>query len=235
MTESCPSISAQKAEDRKISWVEFTPQFHSHLVKCAVALVPHPIKKVKLVMFGFILELLNGEGHMAFFELQKGGHKANNAQKEKLRLVWKRSRAAKWECEREAAKAAKLPPRQWQCEACGRKFESRKTAKKHWCPHSKVVRMKLETATGRASQAPPAARGNKPPVNPPLPAPPPPLHRDAEPSVTGDLRVPFPTPIVMRELVCGFTMLAPDQRMMDELLRAGWTVTPATTPMDVVP
>jgi hypothetical protein len=84
-------ISAQKAEDGKISWVEFTPQFHSHLVKCAVALVPHPIKKVKLVMFGFILELLNGEGHMAFFELQKGSCKANNAQKEKRRLAWKRS------------------------------------------------------------------------------------------------------------------------------------------------
>jgi hypothetical protein len=73
-------ISAQKAEDRKISWVEFSPQFHSHLVKCAVMLVPH---LVKLVMFGFILELLNGEGHMAFFELQKGGCKANNVQKEK--------------------------------------------------------------------------------------------------------------------------------------------------------
>jgi hypothetical protein len=35
--------SAQKAEDGNFSWVEFTPQYHSHLVKCAVALVPHPI------------------------------------------------------------------------------------------------------------------------------------------------------------------------------------------------
>ena len=84
-------ISAQKAEDRNISWVEFTPQFHSHLVKCAVALVPCPVPRVKKVMFAFILELLNGEGHMAFFELQKGGRKANNAQKEKRCLAWKRS------------------------------------------------------------------------------------------------------------------------------------------------
>ena len=84
-------ISAQKAEDGKISWVEFTPQFHSHLVKCAVALVPCPVPRVKKVMFAFILELLNGEGHMAFFELQKGSHKANNAQKEKQCLAWKQS------------------------------------------------------------------------------------------------------------------------------------------------
>ena len=88
-------ISAQKDEDGNISWVEFTPQYHSHLVKCAVALVPHPVLKVKKVMFAYILELLNGEGHMAFFELQKGGRKANNAQKEKRRLARKRSRAAK--------------------------------------------------------------------------------------------------------------------------------------------
>jgi hypothetical protein len=33
------AVSAQKAEDGKLSWVEFTPHFHSHLVKCAVALV----------------------------------------------------------------------------------------------------------------------------------------------------------------------------------------------------
>jgi len=103
-------ISAQKAEDGKITWVEFTPSFHSHLVKCTVVLVPHPITRVKRVMFVFVLELLNQEGHLAFFELQKGGHKANNAQKEKQRLAWKQSRAAKQEWECEAAKAAQLPP-----------------------------------------------------------------------------------------------------------------------------
>ena len=91
-------ISAQKAEDGNISWVEFSPPFHSHLVKCAVALVPHhvcPVPMVKRVMFVFILELLNQEGHLAFFDLQKGGCKANNAQKEKQHLAWKQSRAAK--------------------------------------------------------------------------------------------------------------------------------------------
>ena len=140
-------ISAQKAEDGEISWVEFTPQYHSHLVKCAVALVPHPILVVKKVMFVYILELLNREGHMAFFELWKGGRKANNAQKEKRRLARKRSRAAKREREREAAKAAKLPPRERQCVACRCKFKSRKTASKHKCPKSKVVRIK-EVAVG---------------------------------------------------------------------------------------
>ena len=61
------AISSQKTEDGNISWVEFSPHFHSHLVKCAVALVPHPVCKVKKVMFAFILELLNKEDHLAFF------------------------------------------------------------------------------------------------------------------------------------------------------------------------
>ena len=88
---------------------------------------------VKRVMFVFILELLNQEGHLASFKLQKGGRKANNAQKEKRRLARKRSRAAKRERDREAAKVAKLPPREWECLTCRRKFASRKTAKKHKC------------------------------------------------------------------------------------------------------
>ena len=89
------TISAQKAEDGNISWVEFTPQYHSHLVKCAVALVPHPVLMVKKVMFVYVLELLNGKGNLAFFDLQAGGRKANNAQKEKRCLARKRSRASK--------------------------------------------------------------------------------------------------------------------------------------------
>jgi predicted RNA-binding Zn-ribbon protein involved in translation (DUF1610 family) len=182
------AISAQKAEDGNISWVEFTPQFHSHLVKCAVALVPHPVHKVKQVMFGYILELLNGEGHMAFFELQKGGRKANNAQKEKRRLARKRSRAAKREREREAAKVAKQPPRERQCVACGRKFNSRKTASKHKCPKSKVERVRKEAASSQASQAIPAAMVDKPPATPTPHAPTTPPHIDPLPAVTGDLQ-----------------------------------------------
>jgi hypothetical protein len=75
--------SAQKAEDGKIFWVKFAPQFHAHLVKCAVALVPRPLNKVKKVMFGYVLELLNGEGPQAFFDLTKGQHVATLALKEK--------------------------------------------------------------------------------------------------------------------------------------------------------
>ncbi|KAF8495652.1 hypothetical protein F5888DRAFT_1804618 [Russula emetica] len=101
-------ISAQKDEDGNISWVEFSPQYHSHLVKCAVALVPHPVIKVKKVMFVYILELLNEKGNLAFFDLQAGGRKANNAQKEKRHLARKRCCASKREREREAAKAAKV-------------------------------------------------------------------------------------------------------------------------------
>jgi predicted RNA-binding Zn-ribbon protein involved in translation (DUF1610 family) len=154
-------ISAQKAEDGNISWVEFDPPFHSHLVKCAVALVPRlgcPVPMVKRVMFVFILELLNQEGHLAFFDLQKGGRKANNAQKEKRRLARKRSRAAKREREREADKMAHLPTRERSCLGCGRKFNSRKTAKKHKCPDSKVVRTKEAAVVGTSSRLVPPTK-----------------------------------------------------------------------------
>ncbi|KAF8259124.1 hypothetical protein EI94DRAFT_1707368 [Lactarius quietus] len=165
-------ISAQKAEDGKLSWVEFSPPFHSHLVKCAVALVPHlacPVPMVKRVMFVFILELLNQEGHLAFFDLRKGGREANNAQKEKWCLARKWCHAAKRERDREAAKAAQLPPREWQCLGCGHKFNSRKTAKKHKCSKSKVVRTK-EVAVGESSShpVPPTM-----PIKPAAPIPPP--------------------------------------------------------------
>ncbi|KAF8264280.1 hypothetical protein EI94DRAFT_1703360 [Lactarius quietus] len=155
-------ISAQKAEDGTFSWVEFSPPFHSHLVKYAVALVPHPVRTVKRVMFVFLLELLNREGHLAFFELQKGGRKANNAQKEKRHLAWKRSRAAKCERDREAAKVASLPAHEWICVKCGCKFTSRKTAKKHKCSDSKVVCVK-EAEGARVELRPvPIAKPSKP-------------------------------------------------------------------------
>ena len=95
-------------------------------------------------------------------------------QKEKRRLARKRSRASKHEREREAAKAAKaakLPMRQRQCKACGRKFKSCKTAKKHKCPKSKVVCVAKEAATGQASQATPRARSDTPLAKPPPHAP----------------------------------------------------------------
>jgi hypothetical protein len=76
-------LLAQKAKDGKIFWVEFAPQFHAHLVKCTVVLVPHPIQKVKKVMFVYFLELLNGQGPWAFFNLTKGTRLAIQAQKEK--------------------------------------------------------------------------------------------------------------------------------------------------------
>ena len=182
--------SAQKAEDGKISWVEFPPPFHAHLVKCALALVPRPVPtaKVKRVMFVFVLELLNQEGHLAFFELQKAGRKANNAQKEKRRLARKRSRAAKRERDREAAKADALPLRERVCVTCGRQFQSRKTAKRHKCArHSKVVRDKGKGVEGSGSQPAPSDQPMKPaPTLAPI-APTAPTYSNVAPPVTGDL------------------------------------------------
>jgi hypothetical protein len=185
-------ISAQKAEDGNISWVEFDPPFHSHLVKCAVVLVPHlgcPVPMVKWVMFVFILELLHQEGHLAFFDLQKGGRKANNAQKEKRRLARKRSRAAKREQEWEAAKVAKLPPHERSCLGCGCKFNSRKTAKKHKCSDSKVVRTKEAAVEGTSLRLAPPTKPIKPAAPIPPCAPPAPVQR-----VQSCIRMSFPEP-----------------------------------------
>jgi hypothetical protein len=91
------AVSAQKAKDGKIFWVEFTPQYHAHLVKCAVALVSRPLQKVKKVMFVYVLETLNGEAPKAFFDLTKGPSLAAKAQKEKKRLARKRNRASRRE------------------------------------------------------------------------------------------------------------------------------------------
>jgi hypothetical protein len=118
---------AQKAKNGKKIWVEFTPQFHTHLVKCAIALIPHPIQKVKEVMFMYILELLNGEGHLAFFNLTKGTRIATQTQKEKKHLAQKREHTLRQE-HWKAAEAAQGTPHQ-QCKPYRCKFASHKAAK----------------------------------------------------------------------------------------------------------
>jgi hypothetical protein len=115
-------ISAQKAEDGKISWVEFTPPYHAHLVKCAVALVPRPLQKVKKVMFAYVLDTLNGEAPKAFFDLTKGPSLASKAQKEKKHLARKRNRASRRQCR--AAEEAAAGKSQRACKECRRKFAS---------------------------------------------------------------------------------------------------------------
>jgi hypothetical protein len=130
------ALSAQKAKDRNLIWVEFTPQFHAHLVKCAVVLVPWLIQKVKKVMFGFILELLNEEGPQAFFDLLKGDRWATVAEKEKKHLACKGNHTLRHDCCRLAKEAAEGHP-QWQCDGCRCKFASHKAAKRHQCPIAK--------------------------------------------------------------------------------------------------
>jgi hypothetical protein len=117
------ALSAQKADNGKIFWVEFAPQFHAHLVKCTVALVPQPISKVKKVMFCFILELLNEEGPQAFFDLTKGQRHQSQAQKEKKHLAHKRNQASQREWPKVAEEAVEGLP-QWKCKWCGHKFTS---------------------------------------------------------------------------------------------------------------
>ncbi|KAF8267787.1 hypothetical protein EI94DRAFT_1700721 [Lactarius quietus] len=136
-------------------------------------------------MFVYILELLNGVGDTAFFNLLKGGHKANNAQREKRRLAWKRWRAAKREWECEAAKAAKLPPQERSCSKCGSRFASRKTACKHKCPISKGKSMREEAIEGSAVQVAPPIMPDKPAASMTPCAPPTPSNSAPLPTVTG--------------------------------------------------
>jgi hypothetical protein len=162
------AISAQKAKDRKIFWVEFAPQFHTHLVKCAVALVPRPLHKVKKVMFGYILELLNGEGPQAFFNLTMGQRQATQAQKEKRWLVQKRNRASR--CDHQAAtKVAANGPKHY-CKYCKRQFASHWSQKRHRCPYSKEISEEGGIDKGKGL-AQPQPKKNKPIPKTPCAAP----------------------------------------------------------------
>jgi hypothetical protein len=153
------ALSAQKAESRKIFWVEFTPQFHSHLVKCTVALMPHPLLKEKKVMFVYILELLNQEGPQAFFNLAKGTRIATQAQKEKKHLAWRRTCTVRQESWKAAKEAAQGWPHQ-QCKLCGCKFATHKAKKQHHCPISKEASSKSGTDKGKGNANAPS-RPNK--------------------------------------------------------------------------
>jgi predicted Zn-ribbon and HTH transcriptional regulator len=226
-------ILAQKAEDGNISGVEFSPQYHSHLVKCAVALVPHPVLMVKKAMYAYLLELLNGKGNLAFFNIQSGGRKTNRAQKEKKGLARKRSSASKRGREREAAKVAKLPTRKRQCLTCGCKFKSSKTAKKHKCPEAKVERVRREAASGQASQATsPAARLDMPTAthqawtNPPARS-----NNDDIPAVTGDLQVPLPGTFLISHSETGALRRVNRKEWEENFLLTGpWRLGPGPIP-----
>jgi hypothetical protein len=75
-----------------------------------------------------------------------------------------------------------------ECLACGQKFQSRKTAKKHKCsPKSKVVREKGKEAGEKVLQTREPAKQNKPvPIQSP-PTPTVPSHSNVPPPVTGGL------------------------------------------------
>src|SRR5579863_7159443 len=75
-------LSATKDEAGNLDWINFQPPFHTHLVRKAVSLLPPlcPVAKGKRVMFGFLLEVLNEDGHrapgrnpgpLAFFTMSK--------------------------------------------------------------------------------------------------------------------------------------------------------------------
>ncbi|KAH9954619.1 hypothetical protein BGW80DRAFT_1258668 [Lactifluus volemus] len=117
-------------------------------------------------MFGYILELLNGEGPQTFFELSKGQQRATQAQKEKRRLSRKRNRASRRDRRKAAEEAVNGRP-QRQCPTCRRKFASRKAAKRHRCPISMEESGKSGDAKGKGKTAP-RTRLDKPgPPKPP--------------------------------------------------------------------
>ncbi|KAF8555780.1 hypothetical protein OG21DRAFT_810245 [Imleria badia] len=136
---------AQLDEQGGVSWVEFAPQYHSHLVRSTMSLFPRlapsAVSMAKRAMFVYILEVLNRAEDDTFILLQRGKSQDNRAQREKNRLARKRARAAKREREREAAKRI-VPPAGAEvtktsagttCTSCGRLFNSRKRYSKHAC------------------------------------------------------------------------------------------------------
>jgi hypothetical protein len=81
--------SAQRLKpDAPITWVEFVPKGHTHLVRCALKLVPPtralPIAKIKECMFTFILSVLNGPGPSSgFFNARKAAKPRKRTRKRK--------------------------------------------------------------------------------------------------------------------------------------------------------
>ncbi|RXW21613.1 hypothetical protein EST38_g4253 [Candolleomyces aberdarensis] len=153
------TVIAQKDDRGAFSWVEFDAPFHSHLVKCSLALVDKPAQPamVKQAMFVFILELLNREATDSFFDLQRGKTRDNRAQREQKRLVRKRARAAKRERVREAAKriehtTARAVPEGTKCETCGRLFNSRKKFSKHGCVTKEIEEAKKQKKQDRSKR-----------------------------------------------------------------------------------
>lgn len=170
--------SSQKDEKGEIVWVEFSREYHSHLVKCGMALLPSmafaSLQMAKKAIFVFILEVLNREAEESFFALQRGKTHANRAQQEKNRLSRKRSRAAKRERAREEPKAllsAQVPQGNAvkkevggklsiSCSKCSKAFKSRKRAKKHTCKVK--VEQKEEVKPEPAAPSPPAGSTTTP-------------------------------------------------------------------------
>ena len=82
--------SAQCARpNAPITWVEFMPKGHTHLVRSALKLVPvskHlPLAKIKEVMFTFILETLNAPGSSpGFFNARKAAKPCKRNRKRKV-------------------------------------------------------------------------------------------------------------------------------------------------------
>ena len=72
------ALAQRLKPDMPITWVEFVPKGYTHLVRCALKLIPPthtlPLAKVKECMFSFILEVLNSPGSSpGFFAARKAG------------------------------------------------------------------------------------------------------------------------------------------------------------------
>jgi hypothetical protein len=142
-------IAATKDDSGSLTWVEFEPNYHSHLLVLAhraveVTLTAPAERQLRKCLFIYVLDLLNGCSGEKFFELQTGARLQNRELREKKRLARKRSRAAKREREREAKALARVVgDSPHTCGVCGRKFTSRKTLSRHTCV-TKAVKLARE-------------------------------------------------------------------------------------------
>ena len=85
-------LSAQKDNKNHFTWVNFQPEFHTHLVQCAQVLLPplSPTAKGKKVKFVFILEILDGGITGSFWTpLKKCCHQSSVLKKPEVTAVTK--------------------------------------------------------------------------------------------------------------------------------------------------
>lgn len=164
-------------------WIVLKKDFHTKVVAKTIYVLgdgarldAQSVSRAKIVMFVFLLDIMNGVAAEDFFALKKADSLENRARHEVRRAARKRARAAKRErvrIARKDEKAAKTHIRMGKqdrksCNLCSQQFESRNARRKHHCPGRKSAPKKGEVVV-MASKPTPGPSNSQ--VVPPVTAP----------------------------------------------------------------